>query len=405
MTQGLLFQLPVLLIVDEWFSSAIGIAITYVVFIMGVPTLIFQTFIPNALRKVYNERLVRNRWIWFFAFQILLVLSVFFLSNADLRDDLQIQYSSEKSLEHCIFGIITLILLVGLFHLTDNFRSSRNIEQRLSKKIVNEAIRYFDKHKQLNKKELDDLGLLAREFPLGRTKNILLEECERLVEHLLNAERKDTLNNIIGEILNKAVSLSVTYDGAQFNNENMLKALDILMLTHSRIHRRNNGTEQSNTYLNTIIGNCMKEIGIVAMRKNDLAAVMDAIEKLAPIESTSKEMFDLGNNALQHGFVQAAVLVVRKLDGKVRESLSLGQPLAKDDKRICFSWLGLVAKIDQLDGTAREFAQRRLDPVIHSFGERRAELQSLFKDTQEYFYKLADFATVDAVRALEERVV
>jgi len=225
------------------------------------------------------------------------------------------------------------------------------------------------------------------------------------VEHLLNAERKDTLNNIIGEILNKAVSLSVTYDGAQFNNENMLKALDILMLTHSRIHRRNNGTEQSNTYLNTIIGNCMKEIGIVAMRKNDLAAVMDAIEKLAPIESTSKEMFDLGNNALQHGFVQAAVLVVRKLDGKVRESLSLGQPLAKDDKRICFSWLGLVAKIDQLDGTAREFAQRRLDPVIHSFGERRAELQSLFKDTQEYFYKLADFATVDAVRALEERVV
>lgn len=41
---------------NEWMASAVGIAITYVVFVMGIPSLIFQTFIPEAFRNIYNER-------------------------------------------------------------------------------------------------------------------------------------------------------------------------------------------------------------------------------------------------------------------------------------------------------------------------------------------------------------
>jgi hypothetical protein len=91
--------------------------------------------------------------------------------------------------------------------------------------------------------------------------------------------------------------------------------------------------DNSGSYLNTTIGNCMKEIGIQAMLKDDQPAVMDAVEKLSAIESTSKEMFILGNEALRQGHVQPAVAVIRKLGGKVRSAVKPETDIRDEDKR------------------------------------------------------------------------
>ncbi|MBK7938443.1 MAG: hypothetical protein IPJ82_15790 [Lewinellaceae bacterium] len=291
MTMVLLFDNPDRLLSDEWLASAVGIAITYFVFIMGVPALIFQTFIADSLRNLYNERLGRLQ-PRFILFQIFLILFLFIQSNGAIFD-LESVWVPVWFISGLILLAICIILFGGYYYLIRNFNSTRNIEQQLSEKIVNDAIRHFEEQKKLNKKDLEDLGLLARELPAGRIKNIYLEQCERLVEFLLNVPAKDRDTKLIGEILEDAVCLSVTYDGAQVNNENMRKVLDILILTYSYIHR--NGKQDDSNYLNTTIGNCMKEIGIKAMLKNDLPSVMDAVEKLSAIESTSREMFVLGN--------------------------------------------------------------------------------------------------------------
>ncbi|MBK8195383.1 MAG: hypothetical protein IPK76_20015 [Lewinellaceae bacterium] len=396
----LLFNDPDRFLGDEWLASAVSIAITYIVFIMGVPALIFQTFIPDALRNIYNEKL-GVRGSRFLLLQIILILFLFLQSN-HLIYDLEHQYDMpEWFVTLFVIGIIAAILYLGYRYLLHNFYSTRNIEQQLSEKIADDAIHYFAEHKKLGKKDLEDLGLLARELPAGRVKNIFLEQCERLVEYLLNVPNKDRDTKLIGEILENAVCLSATYDGAQVNNENMRKVLDILILTYSHTHR-NGMREASTSYLNTTIGNCMKEIGIKAMLKNDLPSVMDAVEKLSAIESTSREMFVLGNEALQHGHVQTTVAVVRKLGGKVRHNTAPGDTLSYDDKRTYYFWLGLVAKIYQLRGSAQNFAERQLQNVVLRFGDHRDEVHALFEETRRHFYHLADFATIDAVRELEE---
>ncbi len=386
------------LLSDEWLASAVGIAITYFVFIMGVPALIFQIFIADALRNLYNERLgkLQPRFI---LFQISLILFLFILSN-EKAFNVEFGLVAEWIVFILVLAAICIILFGGYNYLIKNFNSTRNIEQQLSEKIVNDAIRYFDENKKLNKKDLEDLGLLARELPAGRIKNAFLEQCERLVEYLLNVPKASRDTKLIGEVLEDAVCLSVTYDGAQVNNENMRKVLDILILTYSYIHRNDKKDESS--YLNTTIGNCMKEIGIKAMLKNDLPSVMDAVEKLSAIEFTSREMFVLGNEALLQGHVQTAVAVVRKLGGKVRNIMNPGEMITYDEKRTYFFWLGLVAKIYELRGSARNFAERQLQNVISASGDRQEEIESLFKETQVHFYHLADFATIDAVKGLEE---
>jgi hypothetical protein len=364
--------------------------------------MVFQTFIDGALRNIYSERF-GNRWLRFFLPQLILIMALFVQSHHRIYEWEKTCGIPETLISVFVLGAVATILYTGYRSLITNFKSTRNIEQQLSEKIVDDAIAYFEEHKKLNKKDLDDLGILAKELPAGRIKNDFLAQCERLIEHLLETTPKNRDTKLIGEILEDAVCLSVTYDGARVNNENMRKVLDILILTYSHTHRPGlRSVETTSSYLNTTIGNCMKEIGIKAMLKKDLPAVMDAVEKLSAIESTSKEMFVLGNEALAEGHIQTAVVVVRKLGGKVRQTVLPGDALDYDDKRTYFFWLGLVAKIYSLGGSAQNFAQRQLHNVISMFGDRRDDLRILFAETQTHFYQLADFDTVDAVKALDQ---
>ncbi|MBV6438889.1 MAG: hypothetical protein DYG98_19265 [Haliscomenobacteraceae bacterium CHB4] len=393
----LLFDHPDLLS-EEWLATAAGIAITFVVFIMGVPALIFQTFIAGGLRDVYNERL-GSEWSRLFKIQLGLIVLIFLLGNVGFDKSILPQ-NWWWLFPFCVTGLLFAVLFLGLRSLIKNFQSSRNIELQLSQKITDDAIRHFERHKSVPKKDLEDLGILARELRGGRIKNIFLEQCERLVEYLLNVPQDDRDTKLIGDILADAVCLSVTYDGAQFNNENMRKALDILIFTYSHIQHHSTG-DTSSSYLNTTIGNCMREIGIQAMLKDDQPAVMNAVEKLSAMEATSKEMFVLGNDALLHGHVQPAVAVIRKLGGKVRDAIAPGKEPEYEDKRTFYFWLGLVAKLHRRGGAAQNFAQRRLQNVVAQFDDARDEIRTLFKETQKNFYQVADFDTADAVRELE----
>jgi uncharacterized integral membrane protein len=385
---------------EEWLATAAGIAITFVVFIMGVPALIFQTFIAGSLRDVYNERLGRG-WSRLFIGQLVLIVLIFLMSNVGFD-----RYLSEQNSWWIFPAVVTVLLLLvlglGLFSLINNFQSSRNIEQLLAQKITDDAILQFEKHQTVPQKDLEDLGILARELRSGRVKNNFLEQCERLVEYLLNVPQQHRDLNLIGDILADAVCLSVTYDGAQFNHENMRKALDILSFTYSHA-QHHSVSDNSGSYLNTTIGNCMKEIGIQAMLKDDQPAVMDAVEKLSAIESTSKEMFILGNEALRQGHVQPAVAVIRKLGGKVRSAVKPETDIRDEDKRTFHFWLGLVAKIYRLDGSARQFARRQLQTTVAQFDHAPDELQAFYQEAQVHFYKMADFETADAVQGLEAR--
>ena len=145
----------------------------------------------------------------------------------------------------------------------------------------------------------------------------------------------------------------------------------------------------------------MKEIGVKAMMNKDMPAVMDAVEKLSAIESTSREMFVLGDEAITHSHIPTAVMVIRKLGGKV-PSFDTTKKLDPDDQRNLFFWLGLVSKLSLQKGAAGEFAQRQILNVFKQLRENKAETKILLKSAQDHFYVLADFSTIDALNALEE---
>ncbi len=395
----LLFQYPegqATILSEEWLDTAVSIAVTYVVFILGVPALVFQTFISEPLRNIYNERLGK-KWGHLFGEQIALVIVLYLLSHPCI-----VEFSCGKPFfgictSFAVLGILLLILFKGYMHLMGNFKASRDIEQHLSKKIAEDAIVYFDQHKKLNSKDLEELGTLARELPAGTKKTFYLGECERFVEHLLKLPHAERDPKMVGEILEKTVCLAVTYDGVKFNAENIWKALDILNLVHSQTNS-DGAPEASSSYLNTFIGKCIKDIGIIAMQKGDLRSVMRAVEKIFVIESTSRELFALGDEALRKEHWETIVTVMRKLSADVQRDLAH----KKDDKRAFYFWLGLTSKVCLKEGSAGEFARRQRDTIIKETRKNKKEVLHLFKDAQAHFYNLADFDTIDALRKVQE---
>ncbi len=400
MTRLLLFDWFSLGLSDEWTSTAIGIAITYSVFIMGVPALIFQTFIPEALRNVYNKRMMGRSHI-VFTTQILLVILLLWIVNPKVCG-LDCPVHSDV-IPYWVFWLTCLILLIGHVHLIWKFNTSQYIGKQLSKSIAKSAIAHFKKEKAIKKEDLEDLGLLAVELPHGSIKNMFLDEICQLIEDILGVSdsKPEEKNKAIGEIVEKTVDPSVTSSVEKTNAENMKKALEVLSFAFNQGQRRI-GTSDDKSYFKTIISNSIKEIGVCAVMRKDLPTVMNAIEKLSQIDGASRDVYTLGDSALQQGYMKASVVASRKLGDRVRKVIAAREPEWEEDKRVC-AWIGLVARIYQKGGHAQRYAETQLEVVLEQAHVKPTEIVLTLRNAQNYFYRrLADFSTADAILELLE---
>ncbi|MDX1910612.1 MAG: hypothetical protein SFV22_03955 [Saprospiraceae bacterium] len=381
----------------EWMSEVASVAVTFVVFIMGVPALISQTFIPDPLRSVYRRRL-DGKWSKVFAWQIGFLFMLLLLSFPGVSNMAAGNQFWEWTFALVLLGISALVLILCAFHLVNNFKESQNIGERLARNIVKDAITCFDQNRSIPKTDLEDLGLLARELPMGTTKTFFLEETEKLMEHLLDYKGKKDMDNI-SQILEKVVCPSINTDGTKANEENIRKALDMLLLAYHKIHQ---DPIEKNSYLIQKIGGYIREIGTKVIQRGDLSSFMYATDKLSQIEGASKEMYTLGDAALKHGYMPEAVAMVRNLSSRVRQqSAAADLPFHKDKRS--FSWLGLIARIYIKDGWARNFAERQLTNLLKPLETQPEFMKSLFNDAQVHFYRQADFSTADAILELQQK--
>lgn len=385
----------------EWLSAAIGLGITYIVFIMGVPALVFQTFIPDYLRGIYNKRFPID-WGTFY-FQMFIIIGLFVLGNPWLVDRIDhVSLCLASFIATLVLLSVICLLTKGWKYLKKKFDSTKDIETRLARLIVDTLIIKFNETGTLDPECVDDLRTMAQSLPAGKLKNDFLAECERAVEHLLAQISKHRDTKLVSEFLEKVVCTVITYDGTQFNHENILKALDILTLTYNQSIDIAPDGPIAGPYLHTTVGNCMKEIGIKAMIKKDLLAVLDVVEKLSTINATAREMFVLGDTALEHGYISTAVTAVKRLRSKVPTQWNAPDNWTEDDRRSVYFWLGLISKISLLKGSAGEYAQRQIKGAFKPYTNNHLVINELLQQAARYYYLQADFATIDALNKLKQ---
>jgi hypothetical protein len=411
---------------EEWLATAAGIAITFFVFIMGVPAFVLQTFIAGNLRDVYYER-IGKKWRGVFVFAIFCIVLIFLAGHEKLDTwVLQClgcsQQSKEKYVSWVVVICLVLLFIVGIWYLWRNFVSARSIEKFLSERVVQKAQKHYrSANTKALEHDLEHLSIMALEVRAGMPKKHFLEQCEHLIESIIPSSkrmRKDRLSSlwhtdrlpwfrrnraslanqqltrvphaILRRILQEIITPSVEGGRAKVSSENRKQALDLLAHTYNKARR--NG---DHSYLVVTIGHCMQEIGLAALKHNDHPALMDAIEKMAEIQGRYKEMFIVSTAAFWENQVKPAIAAARKFESVLHTLRSAEE--AEQRKYALYYWLGLLANLHLKKGAALEFAERQLrkfEPLL---------THEAFDNAYDHFAnRMAYFDTADSVRRLRD---
>ncbi len=227
-------------------------------------------------------------------------------------------------------------------------------------------------------------------------KKYFLEQCEKLVEFIIDSQNKAgpegrrymyRLKRIIKEI----ICVSVTNNGENISINNQKQALDLLSHIYNKL-----GVAGRHSNLIPLIAHCLKEIALHALRQQNHGVIMDAMEKIGDMRGHYRELFIIANKALfwenRH---EPAVVAVRKLEAALRKD----EKDAKVRQLAYHCWLGLVANMHAKRGALREFARESLDKSPQALQPTHLD------DAYNYFYKtLGYFDTADAVRALRREL-
>ncbi len=412
---------------EEWLSTAAAIAITFIVFVIGVPFFILQTFLAGNLRDVYQARTGKNGFR-FLICGIFVTILIFLLGNPALVKA-EMHYLGNTE-DHWILSVVVIILLafilvMGIVYLSKNFRSAHSIEDNLSKLVVKAAIEHYraEDTKQFSR-DIEHLSILAAEIRSGAPKKYFLEQIEILIEKITShtastqkfswgtvfsaplrfakqllarpkaeqapppkLERYSTLKRILQEV----VATSGKNGPDKVSSENRKQVLDLLIYTY---HKALKNTDHS--YLSVTISHCIKEVGLAALKHEDAPAVTDAIEKLADSSNRYQNLYILANAAFfEKKYVKPIITALRKLETALRR-LEPTDAMSKEKQETLYYWLGLLANLHTKPGSTRTYAVRQLTKFETLLKEET------FNQASEYFADtMGYFDTADSVRALK----
>lgn len=309
----------------------------------------------------------------------------------------------------CAEGLIALVVLIaiivviqsGFNYLIKNFQSTRNIAHQIAEKIAQNAIRCFKEKQSIDEKDFDDLSTLAKELKSGQIKNLFLEECEKVVEYILNQPPSPVNTQIVNRMLDDVICQSVTYDGGQSNQENRRKVLQILNLVYGHIlHPKNGNTPK--TYDKTLVGYYFKKVGVAAMNHDDTDSSLEVIEQLYTIDADPKEIFSIGDQAFKTQNNKITIAAIHKLKSKSVNSIQQTGEITVKERRMIYNWLGLMARMYQKGGSTGEFASRHWADLLRLLEPYQINATDLTAEAYQHFFRLTDFDTADSVRYLEK---
>lgn len=136
----------------EWMSEVAGVAATFVIFVMGIPALISQTFIPDSLRSLCKEYL-DGRWPAIFYIQVIIILMLLVLSMPGVSSFAEGQRLLEWGGAIFFYGLALFVFITGTCQLIKIFKATKNPGQALTEKIVENTLKKFDPKTSLDLKK------------------------------------------------------------------------------------------------------------------------------------------------------------------------------------------------------------------------------------------------------------
>lgn len=359
---------------NDYINLIVEISVTVFVFLLGLPILVNQIFMPDDLRRMskknYNENIIVQ--ILILAVILVAIVAVAFISNIYPAIDLG---AKKSDLVTVLFGLLLCSTLGFLFF---NMFKSQGYRAKIIQMIKVKIVRGIRKTEQLDPAFFEDLQYMGIYSKGGAETRNVIEALEEILTHVMNLRNGDFDSDGLISIID-TLCQAVTNSVEPGSKNNMIEVLTIykgILMKLSDYNTPENEVFYGNETRK--IKDCTTKIALAAL-KRDYADMMPLVlNVITLIPRSSDKLFDIGLLALGQGQYQIATNVLAEIMD--RDNI---------DYLTMNNYLGLVAHFFIAGESARQYATRSLQT------NRIEPTPEQIRSAREYHYIMSNFKTAD----------
>ena len=390
-----------LVIDNNWLTSVLSIAASAYIFLLGIPTLISQTYMPEELREIYIKRKDTRKnldSLRQLGFALIFLILVVTLGNIGLplvwHNIGNPQFFNEEGLcnyGYCLFWayyifISTLLLVYAYFIYIYIMKQINvgNIRKQIIGAVISDAKNYYTIHNKINRDDIHDFQVMGKSFSAGLKKKELLQELLNFTRFIVNSNEYKGLD--FDELLNDVFIEAFCYNSESSSSSNLATILDICkqipndpLLDLSPVDRQR-------------MAILVDKIAHIAIEKDYRNIFYQSFELLKKLPNTDDMLFEIckrNNKIERYAFVQQKIIGLSKNFRLAAENITEN----KVRHMLCYlSWFFL----------GHEHMQHFTEDKINELIDARILSQRVFTDAITFFQQKADYDSAYSINKLRQ---
>ncbi|MEO1262726.1 MAG: hypothetical protein AAFZ15_28220 [Bacteroidota bacterium] len=373
---------------SDYLNLIVEVGVTIYVFLLGLPLLVSQIFLPEDLRRFSRKNYTTRIW-WHLGLLTLLILLLVGIAFAGSMAESRSATAALPDWYSWLASALFLALLIASFwFLIKYLFNSPGSRANIIGLIKNKIIKIYQRTGELDQHFINDLEYLGIYSKAGGEIQYVIEALNDLLEIILNQPSEkinsEDLKKII-DILCNSVAGTVE-PGSRRNMINVLTTYKgIIMWLEEK------PAETVALNLNDIapkLQSCTNQIALVSLRKDYIDLMPRILNVITLLAQPSVRLFNIGILALERDhFRIAANALSELLDADNRDEFSTA------------NYFGLLAHFYCAGPTAQKHTLDSLKTSPLKIGSKD------FDNIINYHYSSAHFKTVDNLEFLKEELL
>lgn len=306
--------------------------ITLLLFLLGVPALVFQMASDDVRRVLLNPRNLPRSSTLIIPSAIAALLTITLLLVDNFWKDAHYDYTGLYQLGLVIMLLLACYVVGQVLRLV--------VKTFLVRSLARYALRQVRRRKgSFNNGLLGDLIILGQESTPGEEKSEVIQALERIVDGII--QLPDYEGNQLSELIHALAD--VVLEGAQpASIENLIQAMELLRKIKQAYYHRRHEPAMCDVDLDAAY-RLLSRLGCEAVRFPVDGAAMVCVDVIQNSElianpSASQSMREIGIAAIEHNKILVATYALGYLDAVIFNSEAL-----PEQREIVHDYLGLLA--------------------------------------------------------------
>ncbi len=279
----------------NWISTLLSVISTLFIFLLSIPILFFQTFLPEDIRELYGKYSSTQHLRKFSLFKNLLLVCLVIFGNHGIifiiKNFIVDSYCYKNTIIIiyyfiCLFFLVYYCVYTYRYFIDFVFKKE-DVRKEVVRILVKLVIEKYDKVKKIDNCIIEEFSELGRSFSSGGNKAILLDGITQIVKHVTKNMNEHYDGEQLSKLLDSVLIQSITEDGtlSEYNTIQIFSICDIIQRAYSKKLLKDYDSSCTVKLLNNLIPNVLRYERVSMIRR--------IIEVLRKFDATHDNIYSI----------------------------------------------------------------------------------------------------------------